>query len=243
MHMLDAIPRNFRNQLLSGLTPAQLARLVPHLEPVELPVRLTMQVPGELIEQVYFPSSGITSIVVGDSRGKRIEAGLFGRDGMSGSPVVMGDDRSPHEVFVQTEGQGHRMDADALREAMTAEPAIFARFLRFIQAIAVQVSYTTLANGQHTIVARLARWLLMCDDRSDGDSFSLTHEFLSLMLGVRRAGVTVATHELEGRGLIKATRGRIRILDRGGLETASDGAYGVPEAEYQRLLGAKAGNA
>ncbi len=241
--MLDAIPHNFRNQLLSGLAPAQLAHLVPHLEPVELPLRMTMQVPDEPIEQVYFPASGITSIAVGDARGKRIEAGLFGRDGMTGLPVVMGDDRSPHEVFIQTEGQGHRMDADALREAMAAEPAIRERFLRFIQAIAIQVSYTTLANGQHTIVARLARWLLMCDDRSDGDTFALTHEFLSLMLGVRRAGVTVATHELEGRGLIKATRGRIRILDRGGLETAADGAYGVPEAEYQRLLGGKAGRA
>ncbi len=241
--MLDAIPQNFRNQLLSGLTPAQLAHLVPHLEPVELPVRLTMQVPHEPIEQVYFPASGITSIAVADTRGKRIEAGLFGRDGMTGVPVVMGDDRSPHEVFIQTEGQGHRMNADALREAMAAEPAIRDRFLRFIQAVAIQVSYTTLANGQHTIVARLARWLLMCDDRSDGDTFLLTHEFLSLMLGVRRAGVTVATHELEGRGLIKATRGRIRILDRGGLETAADGSYGTPEAEYQRLLGMKAGQA
>ncbi len=235
--MLDAVPRNFRNQLLSGLTPAQLAHLVPHLEPVELPVRLTMQVPDEPIEQVYFPAVGITSIAVADTRGKRIEAGLFGRDGMSGLPLLMGTDRSPHEVFVQTGGQGHRMDADALREAMAAEPALRERFLLFVQALAVQVSYTTLANGQHTIVARLARWLLMCDDRSDGNAFELTHEFLALMLGVRRAGVTVATHELEGRGLIKATRGLIRVLDRGGLETAADGSYGVPEAEYERLLG------
>ena len=241
--MLDAISRNFRNQLLSGLTEAQLAHLVPHLEPVELPVRLTMQVPDEPIEHVYFPAAGITSIAVADARGKRIEAGLFGRDGMTGVPVVMGDDRSPHEVFIQIEGQGHRMDADALREAMAAEPAIRERFLRFTQALAVQVSYTTLANGQHTLPARLARWLLMCADRADGDAFVLTHEFLSLMLGVRRAGVTVAIHELEGRGLIKATRGRIRVLDRGSLEMVADGSYGVPEAEYQRLLGGRAGQA
>ena len=241
--MLDAIPRNFRNQLLSGLTEAQLAHLVPHLEPVELPVRLTMQVPGEPIEHVYFPAVGITSIVVADLRGKRIEAGLFGRDGMTGLPVVMGTGRSPHEVFVQVEGQGHRIEADALREAMAAEPALRERFLRYAQALAVQVSFTALTNGHHTIEARFARWMLMCDDRSDGDVIVLTHEFLALMLGVRRSGVTVATHVMEGRGLIKATRGRIRILDRGGLETAADGSYGVPEAEYQRLLGGKAGQA
>jgi CRP-like cAMP-binding protein len=236
--MLDAIPRNFRNQLLSGLTEAQLEHLVPHLEPVELPMRLAMQVPHEPIEHVYFPAVGITSIVVTNAGDKRLEAGLFGRAGMSGLPVVMGTDRSPHEVFVQVEGQGHRIEVDALREAMAAEPAIRERFLPFMQATAVQVSYTALANGHHTIEARLARWLLMCDDCSDGDTVVLTHEFLALMLGVRRAGVTVAVHQLEGRGLIKATRGRLRILDRGGLETA---AYGVPEAEYQRLLGGRAG--
>ncbi len=139
--------------------------------------------------------------------------------------------------MVQLPGTGHRIEAAALREAMGAEPAIRERFLRYAQAFSVQVAHTTLANGRHTIQARLARWLLMCQDRVGGDNLDLTHEFLSLMLGVRRAGVTMATHDLEGRGLIKATRGRIRVIDRAGLEAAAPGIYDVPEAEYARLMG------
>jgi CRP-like cAMP-binding protein len=239
--MLDAIPRNFRNQLLSGLTETQLGVLAEHLEPVDLPVRMVLEAPDQPIEHVVFPASGITSIVAIGKGDKRIEAGLFGRDGMSGSVVLLGADRSPHETFVQVAGSGHRIEADALREAMRQEPAIRERFLLFIHASAIQVAQTALANGKQTMEARLARWILMCHDRMDGDEVMLTHEFLSLMLGVRRAGVTVSVHMLEGRGLIKATRGRIRILDRGALEAAADGGYGIPEAEYQRLLGRTAG--
>ncbi len=233
--------QQFRNKLLAGLAEAQLAHLEPDLEPVDLPVRMVMERPGEPIEQVYFPSSGVASLVAIGSDGERIEAGLFGRDGMSALPVVLGGDSSPHEMFMQLGGTGHRIEADALREAMRAEPAIRERFLRFSQAFAVQVSHTTLANGRHAIEARLARWLLMCQDRVEGDNIELTHDFMALMLGVRRAGVTVAMHMLEGRGVIKATRGRIRVLDRTGLEATAQGIYGVPEAEYAKLLGEGAG--
>lgn len=241
--MLDAIPRNFRNQLLSGLSEAQLGALAEHLEPVELPVKMVLEVPGEPIEHVYFPASGITSIVAISRDGKRVEAGLFGRDGMTGPVVLLGADRSPHETFVQVAGSGHRIEVAALREAMAAEPGIRDRFLLFVHASALQVAQTALVNAKNTIEARLARWLLMCLDRTNGDELVLTHEFLSLMLGVRRSGVTVSVHILEGRGLIRATRGRIRVLDRGALEAAADGGYGIPEAEYQRLLGQRAGEA
>jgi CRP-like cAMP-binding protein len=115
--------------------------------------------------------------------GKRIEAGLFGRDGMSGLPIVMGDDRSPHEAFMQGAGSGHRIEADALREAMAADPVIRDRFLRFVQFSAVQVAATALANGQNTVEARLARWLLTCHDRTGRDLLDLTHELVALMLG------------------------------------------------------------
>ncbi len=239
MHAMDALSRNFRNALLAGLTEAQLGHLAPELEPVELPLRMMLQAPGEPIEHLYFPGSGLGSLIAVGPDGGRIEAGLFGREGMSGLAVVLGDDRSPHEVVIQVSGAGHRIETDALREAMAAEPAIRERFLRFSQAFAVQVAHTALANGRHTIQARLARWLLMCHDRVSGDSMELTHEFLGLMLGVRRAGVTVTVHDLEGRGVIKATRGRIRLLDRGGLEALAHGIYGVPEAEYERLMGSK----
>ncbi len=234
--MADATPQQFRNALLAGLAPAQLARLAAELEPVALPVRVVLERPGEPIEHVHFPSSGVASLVAIGPDGQRIEAGLFGREGMSSLPVLMGGDSSPHETLMQVDGTGHRIETGALREAMAAEPAIRERFLRYAQAFAVQVAHTTLANGRHPLQPRLARWLLMCHDRVDGHQFDLTHEFLSLMLGVRRAGVTVAVHELEGRGVIKATRGRIRVLDRDGLATVAEGIYGVPEAEYARLL-------
>lgn len=234
--MVDATSQQFRNALLAGLTPSQLARLAAGLEPVALPVRLVLERPSEPIEHVHFPSSGVASVVAIGPDGQRIEAGLFGRDGMSGLSLVLGDDRSPHEMMVQVEGTGHRIEAEALREAMTAEPAIRERFLRYGQAFAIQVAHTTLANGRHSIQPRLARWLLMCHDRVDGHQFDLTHDFMALMLGVRRAGVTVAVHELEGHGFIKATRGRVRVLDRDGLATLAQGIYGVPEAEYARLL-------
>ncbi len=239
--MLDAVPRNFRNQLLSGLTEAQLARLAPELEPMELPLGMVLESPGEVIEQVHFPASGVGSVIAVGPDGQRVEAGLFGRDGMTGLAVVLGTDRSPHEMRCQVPGTGHRLAADALREAVAAEPAIRGRLLLYAQAFAVQVAHTALANGRHPLQTRLARWLLMCHDRVDGDAMEITHEFLSVMLGVRRAGVTVALHELEGRGHIKATRGRIRLLDRAGLEATAQGIYGVPEAEYARLMGGTQG--
>jgi CRP-like cAMP-binding protein len=235
--MLDAVPGNFRNRLLAGLTEAQLGRLAPDLEPVELTLRMELETPSEPIEHVYFPGSGVGSVIAIGPDGQRVEAGLFGREGMSGLAVVLGADRSPNETRYQLPGTGHRIEVGVLREAMGAEPAIRERFLLYSQAFAVQVAHTTLANGRSTIAVRLARWLLMCHDRVSGDVLELTHEFLSIMLGVRRSGVTVATHELEGRGLITATRGRIRVLDRGGLLAEAHGIYGVPEAEYARLMG------
>ncbi len=238
---MDASPRNFSNRLLVGLTEAQLGHLAPELEPVELPVRMVLHAPGEPMEHVYFPGSGIGSMIAIGTDDQRIEAGIFGREGLSSLAPVMGDDRSPHEVLVQVAGAGHRIGTDALREAMAAEPTIRDRLLRYAQAFAVQVAHTALANGRYPLQPRLARWLLMCRDRIDGDQLDLTHEFLSVMLGMRRAGVTVATHELEGRGVIRATRGRIRILDRAGLEALAHGIYGVPEAEYARLVGQRLG--
>ena len=125
---------------------------------------------------------------------------------------------------------------DRLLAAADASATLRAVLLRYVQTFIVQSAHSSLANAHHRIEARLARWLLMCHDRVEGDVLNLTHELLSLMLGVRRAGVTVAIHLLEGRGLIKATRGHIRVLNRGGLEATAQGSYGVPEAEYARLL-------
>ena len=186
-----------------------------------------------------FPLAGLGSVVAVGSRAKdqRVETRIFGRDGMSGISIVMGADRAPYEVYVQVAGVGLRMASGDLVGLMDERPAIRALLLRYAQAAHVQTSYTALANGRDKLETRLARWILMAHDRLDGDEIGLTHEFLALMLGVRRAGVTVATHSLEGRGLIRAARGTITVLDRDGLDQVADGSYGVAEAEYERLIG------
>lgn len=207
------------------------------LEPVELPVRFFVEKPMAPIDYVYFPVSGIASTVVSAGRDKRAEVGIFGREGMSGIPVVMGGDRSLQECFFQVAGKGVRVESDALRKAMDDAPALRVFFLRFVQAMLMQTSQTAVSNAQSVLEERLCRWLLMSHDRLGQDELELTHEFLSIMLGVRRAGVTSALHILEGRHLIKSTRGLVVILDREGLEAGAGGSYGQPESEYERLIG------
>ena len=231
------------NGLLAALAPDDAGALAAHLEPIALGKLFFMERPGEAIPHIYFPLSGMVSVVaVGDRRrdrrrDQRIEAGVFGREGVSGLAVVLGGDRSPHETYVQIAGHGLRLRSDALREVMGARAQVQRVLLLYVQAWMIQCAHTVLAQGHAKLEERLARWLLMSHDRCEGDDLPLTHDFLALMLGVRRAGVTMATHELEAQGMIRATRGRIRVVDREGLTEVADGCYGVPEAEYRRLLG------
>jgi CRP-like cAMP-binding protein/CheY-like chemotaxis protein len=224
------------NLILGTLPKDSLALLAPHLEPVALQAGMMLETPEDPIRHVYFPTRGVGSVMASDDRGHRIEVGLFGREGMSGLAVVLGHDRSPYETRVQVPGHAYRIAVEALRGALP-EPGLHRVFLRYAQAFSIQVAHTALANGRHTIEERLARWLLMCLDRLGGDTIDLTHEFLAVVLGVRRSGVTVAMHMLEGRRLIRSTRGRVRILDRVGIEALAGGSYGIPEAQYERLIG------
>src|SRR4051794_25152990 len=233
----SASPAFSRNQLLSALSADDLALLMRKLERVPLEMSHVLERPNEPIEHVYFPESGIASVIGIDGRKRRIEAGPFGREGMSGTPLVMGTDRSPHETAVQIGGTAQRISADALRRALERSPALNRFLLLYCQAFSVQTTHTAVANAHAALEPRLARWLLMTQDRIDGSELPLTHAFIALMLGVRRAGVTVALHALEGRALIRATRNRIRIQDREGLEAIADGSYGPSEAEYERLMG------
>jgi hypothetical protein len=156
---------------------------------------------------------------------------------MTGLAIVHGTDRAPCEIFVQVEGAGQCISVDELREVLDKSPSMHRCFLHFAHVFGVQSSYTALANAHGTVEERCSRWLLMSHDRLDGDELHLTHEFLALMLGVRRAGVTLALGHLEGRGLIETARGSITILDRQGLEERANGLYGVPEAEFERVFG------
>lgn len=225
-----------RNRLLSIMSGDDFALLRPHLERVALNAKYVMEEPGQPIAHVYFLEPCVASVMAITTRGERMEVGLFGPEGMSGIAVIHGSDRSPLNTFVQVAGSGLRIPADELRSALAVSETLRHLLMRYAQAFSIQVSFTALANGRYTIDERLSRWLLMCHDRVDDNVISLTHEFLALMLGVRRAGVTTALQLLEGAHIIKASRGRIEILDRGELlETAGD-SYGIPEVEYERLM-------
>jgi CRP-like cAMP-binding protein len=224
------------NRLLASMSADDFASLQPHLESVSLEMRKTLIEPNKPIEYVYFPEAGMSS-VTNNSSGGKIEVGVVGREGMVGLPVVLGIDRTPYEFFMQMPGHGWRMAVEDFERAIGQNTSLHRHLLRYVQASHIQVSETAFANANSDIEARLARWLLMCHDRVEGDDVPLTHEFAAMMLGVRRPGVTVAVHVLEGMHLIRAKRGMITVLDRAKLEELADEAYGLPEAEYDRLIG------
>jgi CRP-like cAMP-binding protein len=225
------------NRLLSSLSQFDLELLQPHLEPVKLKFRQRLQASNRRIGHAYFLESGLGSVVaIGGGERRQAEVAIVGREGMTGLPVVLDADRGPCDVFMQLEGAGQRIAAEALRSAIEESSTLRRCLLRFAHAFQMQAHYTALANAQGTIQQRLARWLLMAQDRVEEDTLQLTHEFLSLMLGTRRAGVTTALGHFEDKGLVEGARGSVTILDREGLEECADGLYGVPEAEYERLF-------
>jgi len=227
----------YRNALLKRLSRADLDLLEPHLKRVDLPLRTTLENAKSLIEHVYFLESGIASVVAKIPKGRDTEVGLIGLEGMTGSLLVLGGDRAAHDTYVQVAGDGYQLPASKLVAAMSESTTLKAHLLLYVHTLFVQTGYTALVNARSKLEERLARWLLMCQDRVSDDRFAITHEFMSVMLGVRRPGVTVAIQELEGRGLIRASRGEILIRDRDGLFQIADGAYSEPEQEYERLLG------
>jgi CRP-like cAMP-binding protein len=217
------------NRLLSRLSPADFGLLEPHLEAVDLPVRKQLEARNKRVVNVYFLESGIASVVANGAGERSIEVGIIGREGMSGLSVVMGNnDRAPHETYVQLAGNGQRIAADNLRQAIDASVALHRVLLRYAHAFMTQTTQTALANGRSKIEERLSRWLLMAHDRVDGNELRLTHEFLGTMLGTARPGVTIAIEALERSDLIAHRRGIITILDREALKKSSNGSY-VPQ--------------
>ncbi len=235
--MPDLTQSSVHNRLLAKLCPEDFDLLQPYLEPVTLNRGDVLITPHQPIEHIYFLEAGITSIIANTAGGRRIEIGLTGRDGLAGTPVLLGVDSTPHETFMQIAGSGLRIGTQKLREAIQQSSSLHALLLRYVQAFTIQTSHTALSNGSHKIEERLARWLLMCHDRLDGNDLPLKHEFIALMLGVRRAGVTEALNILGERGIIQASRGNIVIVDRARLEETAGDRYVVPEAEYHRLIG------
>jgi CRP-like cAMP-binding protein len=224
------------NRILAFLSEDDRRRLQPDLQPIKLPIRTQLERTNRAISRAYFLESGFASVVVNGTPERSIEIGMIGREGVTGLAVVMGTDRAPQETFMQSDGHGHAIAADALRRHMGESHSLRQCLLLFAHVFMVQSAQTCLSNGRSRLEERLARWLLMAHDRLGQDEMSLTQEFLATMLGVRRPGVTVAVALLEQHGLIRTRRGHIHIVDRVGLRKASNGGYGVPEAEFERLF-------
>jgi CRP-like cAMP-binding protein len=214
--------------------------LKPLLRPVSLKSRQRLEGAKRKICDVYFLERGLASVIVASSvRGEQAEAAIIGREGMTGIAIVLGVERSPHETLMQVEGAGQCISSEDLRAAMARSSSLTSVLLRCAYVHSVQVAHSLLATARGRIEERLARWLLMAHDRISSDDLCLTHEFLSVLLGVRRAGVTNALHELETRGLILTARGSITVVDRDGLEESANGLYGAPEAEFERLFNSR----
>ena len=230
----NAIPYN---RILQRLSNVDRDLLTPLLEPVDLPIRKVLEAPHRRIDHVFFIERGFASVVANGRPQRSIEVGLIGREGVTGLAVMMRTDRSPNATFMQYAGSGQRIAVTDLKQALRESDTLYSTLLNFGHAFHIQTTQTALANGRSKIEQRLARWLCMAHDRIDGNDLALTHEFIAVMLGVRRPGVTLMLEALERVGLIRRHRGIISILDRKGLEKSSDGTYGLPEAEFQRMFG------
>jgi CRP-like cAMP-binding protein len=224
-----------QNRLLGALAAHDLATLQPLFETVPLRIHQTIAEAGAPVSHVYFLEGGILSMLA-QSPEDRIEVGMVGREGAVGAAAVFGASRHVFGVLCQGDGSATRISASALQEAAADKPGILVLLGKYLQFLTVQIGQTAYANASLNIEARLARWILMTDDRSDSRTLSMTHEFIAAMLGTRRPGVTTAVHVLEGAKMIQAERGTIRVLDRSRLEDLASDAYGLAEAEYEKLF-------
>lgn len=226
----------FRNRLLRLIEPEALATL-GELPVVPLPMKLRLDDPAKT-GVVYFLEEGVASVIADFDPKMAIELGIIGNEGMVGLGVIYDDDESPYHTVVQVPGNAIQVEAGKLRALMDQDETVRGVMLRFARAFSIQVASTALANGRSKLDERLARWLLMVGDRA-GTTFPITHDFISVMLGVRRSGVTTAIQLLESERLIRASRASITVLNRQGLIAKANGAYGFAERHYERLLGGK----
>jgi CRP-like cAMP-binding protein len=226
------------NLLLRAMSHQDLALLKPHLTRIELEREQMLVEPGQPIAQIYFLEGGIASVVSDLPETAQTEVGVFGLEGMSGVGTILGADTATTKTYMQVDGIGaFRIDTKHLRAAIGRSPSLQMVLLKYVQTVLTQLATSAVSNANHRMEARLARWLLMCHDRVDGDEIALTHRFMSMMITAQRSGVTVTLHILEGVGAIRSTRGLVTVLNRNQLEDLAGDAYGAPEAEYRQLLG------
>ena len=228
------------NRLLGLLPPRDYERLRPHLHRIPLEYRQSLYRAHKPIGFVYFIETGVGSLVNTMANGEAAEVGTIGNEGVVGLPLVLGDDRAPTSVYVQVPGAGLRMKATLFNKELARSASMRTVMLRYAHAFFNQVAQSAACNQFHSIQQRCCRWLLMTHDRMQSDEFLLTQEFLAMMLGVQRTGVTAAAGALQRAGLIRYKRGNVTIIDRRGLKQRSCECYGVSKREFDRLLGDRA---
>jgi CRP-like cAMP-binding protein len=225
-----------RNRLLAALPRREQDRLLPHLEPVALSFEEALYEPDELIRHVYFPTSGMISLLLALADGSVAEVGRVGNEGVVGLPVFLGVRTSHTRAFVQVPGEALRMKAQVFHRQARQGGPLSSLLLRYTQVLLRHSEQLTACNSRHPIEQRLCRWLLITHDRVQADQFEVTQEFLSQMLGVHRQSVTVAASNLQKAGLIRYSRGKLAILDRRGLEAASCGCYQAVARELEKVF-------
>ena len=225
----------YKNRILASLPKAEISRLSQHLSQVDLPAGKTLLDPGEEITHAYFLETGLASVVVAMADGTMVETGITGNDGLVGFPVLLGTKTMPTRTFMQIPGAGYKIKANHLIEEFERAGTLHKKIQRYFQAHLVLTGQTAACNRLHDIAERLARWLLMCHDRMEADTFAITHEFLGHMLGTPRSTVTLAAGILNKSGLIAYSRGKVFVKDREGLEKAACECYQTIRKEFDRL--------
>ena len=221
----DRVAEPRSNALLRSLTNREYDLLRPFLEPVELPHHLILQQPAEKIEFAYFLNEGLASLVVLTSDGRSVEVAIVGKEGMVGTALAVGLGQEPCRAIMQMPGSGLRIKADVLEKALNISPELRLILNRYVLLQGLQVAQIAACNRLHAIEERLARWLLMCQDRVDSELLPVTHEFLAQMLGTGRPSVSLAAGNLQRAGLIENLRGTVKILDRSSLEGSACECY------------------
>jgi CRP-like cAMP-binding protein len=227
--------RTHKNRILASLPKVEIGRLAPYLSPLTFEIGKTLVEPGEEITHAYFLESGMASVVVAMADGNTVETGITGNDGVVGIPILLGTKSMPTRTFIQIAGSGYRIAARRLAEAYEKPGMLRKQINRYFQAHLAQTAQTAACNRLHDIEERLARWLLICHDRMESDTFSLTHEFLGHMLGTPRTTVTLAAGQLHKAELVDYSRGKVRIRNRQGLENAACECYRTVRDEFERL--------
>jgi len=226
-----------KNRILSALPKAEFEMLAPAMTLVDLDLGQTLHRQGDIIEHVHFVETGFISALAVLSDGQPLEIGLIGAEGVAGFSVVLGGKTAYSETMCQTGGKAYRLPAGALKDAFEKAPVLRDLLLRYALIFQVQVSQTAACNAHHALEQRLARWMLAAHDRSGVPELSLTQDLIAVMLGVRRATVSIAASTLQKAGVIRYQHGKITILDRAGLENAACECYEAVAGEYRRLFG------